>query len=404
MIFSNTAKIMAVITSFLLLFAVVACEPDQPDGPDTDNSSNTDNSNIKKSKTTILIYAIASNNLSGNLRDDKNEILQIANQLDIKNNTLLIYQSVPESAPSLLKLVETKGKYSFEEIKKYDNSLKSTHPVRMQQALKDARNAAPAERNGLIFWSHGSGWTYSGSQRIASQNNEDKVILKPVGWFGQDKTDGDSDYMDITDLASAIDNNFYDFIWFDACYMSSIEMIYQLKNKCDYFIGYPMEIAGEGMPYNLTMPFILKETPNFIAAANEVADYFINIGQPIAIAVIDMSKIDKIAAACKDIYNSGSTPQQTYRLFRYSRQPFGPFFDLRQLFAAYVDNDIEQCALLDNALNEAIIYKNASEKGYNGMTIPEDYCAISSHFFQPQTDTDANAFYKSLEWTQFVYQ
>lgn len=397
--------IALIIAAFCSLIVLTACNPDEPDTTSTDGSGSLVNPGNKKVKTTILIYAIASNNLYGNLIDDKNEILSIAGQLDIKNNTLLIYQSVPDGSPTLLKLENSKGQYVFNEIKKYDADIRSTDPERMKQVLADARSFAPAEKNGLIFWSHGSGWSFSGNKRIAPQGDTiNQVIMRPVGWFGQDKTDGVSEYMDITDLASAIIDSYYDFIWFDACYMSSIETIYQLRGKCDYFVGYPMEIASEGMPYHITMPFLLKETPNLIAAASEVADYFIAMDEPVAIAIVDMEKTDEIAEACKFIYQNGTTPQQTYKLFRYSRQPFGPFFDLRQLFAAYVDNDPEKCSLLDYSLSDAIIYKNASESGYNGMKVPDDYCAISSHFFNPQTDTETNLFYKSLDWTLYVYE
>lgn len=70
-------------------------------------------------------------------------------------------------------------------------------------------------------------------------------------------------------LADAIPDGVFDFIWFDACYMSGIETAYELRDKCDTFVAYPTEVYTPGMPYNLTIPYILKETPDLKSAASE---------------------------------------------------------------------------------------------------------------------------------------
>lgn len=46
---------------------------------------------------------------------------------------------------------------------------------------------------------------------------------------------------------------------FDACYMQSVEVIYQLRDRTDYFIGSPTEIPGPGAPYEAVVPALFSQ-------------------------------------------------------------------------------------------------------------------------------------------------
>jgi hypothetical protein len=47
-----------------------------------------------------------------------------------------------------------------------------------------------------------------------------------------------------------------DYILFDACFMSNIEAIYDLRNAANYIIASPCEIMGRGFPYHRTLPYL----------------------------------------------------------------------------------------------------------------------------------------------------
>ena len=51
----------------------------------------------------------------------------------------------------------------------------------------------------------------------------------------------------------------FDFMLFDACYMQSVEVIYQLRDRTDYFIGSPTEIPGPGAPYEAVVPALFSQ-------------------------------------------------------------------------------------------------------------------------------------------------
>lgn len=66
--------------------------------------------------------------------------------------------------------------------------------------------------------------------------------------------------MNISDLHEALSvAPHFDFMLFDACYMQSVEVIYQLRDRTDYFIGSPTEIPGPGAPYEAVVPALFSQ-------------------------------------------------------------------------------------------------------------------------------------------------
>ena len=49
------------------------------------------------------------------------------------------------------------------------------------------------------------------------------------------------------------------FIMFDACFMQSVEVAYELRDCCDYYIGFPAENPGPGAAYDRMFPFIFQK-------------------------------------------------------------------------------------------------------------------------------------------------
>ena len=74
--------------------------------------------------------------------------------------------------------------------------------------------------------------------------------------FGQD---GKNNFMEINDLASALSKYHFDFILFDACYMSCAEVAYAFRECADYIIGSPTEILANGFPYQSIMGDMFKK-------------------------------------------------------------------------------------------------------------------------------------------------
>ena len=114
-------------------------------------------------RRTVLIFAVASNNLSSCLVDDKNEMILAAPGIDgLGKDVRVLLYSVASQTASEATLSELSsdaaGQWSFVQLKSYDRNTFSTDPLRMREVFSDVRDMAPSDVYGLILWSHGTGW------------------------------------------------------------------------------------------------------------------------------------------------------------------------------------------------------------------------------------------------------
>lgn len=130
----------------------------------------------------------------------------------------------------------------------------------MTNVLKETRQLLNTDTYGLIMSSHGGGWVPSeifdeymlqtNSKRADSATNNSKRISR---FFGQD---GNS-FMETPQLAKAIEaSDKWDYLLFDACFMSSVEGLYDLRHSADYIIASPSEVLGAGFPYQKILPLL----------------------------------------------------------------------------------------------------------------------------------------------------
>ena len=343
----------------------------------------------------ILIYAVAANNLQYNLTLDMQEILKIASTLDLDRNKVLVYSVVNSGECKLQQLVkDKKGNYNFDDVITFSDLPLSTSPERMQEVYDYVNENYDYPEKGLILWSHATGWVPWFGGNTPDQAEQDKRKA-----FGQDKFEGGEYWMNITDLAEAIPTGMFDFIWFDCCYMANIETIYQLREKTPYIIGYVTEIASDGMPYHLTMPYLLKKEPNLVGAAENLYDYYSNKGIAVSVSIIDTSKLDLLAEASSNIFSQGILPPDFIPsgIQNYGRQGY-KFYDMKQLLDIYQDVGEGLKMQLNAAFEEAVIYKAISDYDFNDKPINvSDYSGLSMHNYTDDGSQN-NAFYRELDW------
>ena len=384
-----------------------SCEQDEPmDSPFVGPE--------EQAESTILIYSVATNSLRYNLVYDKKEMLEAAQYIDLDRHNVLIFQTsyrideennvfTNEGEVSLIKLVKEEEEYGWETVKEYSMDVASLNPTRINEVVDYVITNFPADTYGLMFWSHSTG-----SQPYLT--GRDMAENAPATYsFGQDLTTNDQKYVQINvdELAEALPDNLFKFIWFDSCYMSNIESIYQLRNKCDYYIGYPTEVLDDGNPYQIVLPYLTSLDPDVLGAAHAFFnyydfEYYVRIA---TIALMDMSKIELLADFCNKIYTQ-QTLQSISNLHKYTRGSTGPFYDLGDytkamalLDEAEVSND-EWKELLD----ECLLYRNATPYDFSGRAIdPVRYSGISTHVYNFESNSDAEKYYRSLDWYKRVF-
>lgn len=343
----------------------------------------------KDLKSTLLIYAVASNNLDYYFPADTTEMVRAAYNINLSQNRVLLYSLTRRDAPTLKELRKgDNGEIHFVTIKNYDRSEYSTDPQRISRVIKDVRALGEGQSNGIVFWSHGTGWKPDYSDHAVAYS------------YGQDTYNGISDYCDIDELAYAIPDNYFDFIWFDCCYMSGIETLYQLRDKASRIVAYPTEIAADGLPYDLCMPYMVGADPNLVAAADQMADYYNSRYTPYTVAVVDTSVLPEIAQwAGKALH--GKLPAKT-DLLNYSRLS-KPFYDFAQLTSLRGDDSpFWDQAGFDKAMKRLVLYKAAYTSDFNGRPIPADkFSGVSSHYLE-FTFTKDDEFYRNLDWWKAI--
>lgn len=397
-----------------------------------------------------IIYAVNNNNLASDLINNESQMLEAMGAIDANKYKLLVYKYTSE-APGLYEVVNNNGVKEFSLIKSYDKSVMSIDKSRIAEVLEDALSRYPDLESNLFFWGHGMGWVnpnkytntvvatsagVSGVNASADSNylvnfensvgsisqGEVEIEVPEVYGFGgeyTDETKRKTDYIDLDMLADAIPDGKFDVIWFDCCYMSSVEVAYQLRNKCRYMVAYPTEIMAEGLPYNLVLPYVIGEKRNLLTAANALYEYYTGktVPEPVTVAVLDMSKIDGVAQAAKQIFSTGITRPATSGMQNYSRLYNTPYYDFGQYLREYLkcQTNIDTNGTLygqllnslSNSIDEFVVYSAASDKDFNYPTAKpinkDNFTGLSIHPYMG-VNTLREEYYRKLDWYKRVWE
>lgn len=227
--------------------------------------------------------------------------------------------------------------------------------------------------------------------------------------------------MNIEDLKSVLQNApHFDFIMFDACFMQSIEVAYELRNFCDYYIGFPAENPGPGAAYDRMFPYIFQKGAAVEMAVGTFSAYDeiytgkigsnSNWTMGTAIDVLKSSELDALAAATANALSGVVVDRSVLRssVFDYDRRSIASssyvgYYDFVEMMEALVTDR----TILDKwkqAYNAASVCWNKTPMIYSmsvGMFSMERANGVS-HYIPSASTTSAaratNAAYRSTAW------
>lgn len=339
-------------------------------------SCSNDNSEQKVAERTVLIYMAADNNLYKNAQKNIDSMLTV----EIRNEyNFLVYIDTPNYNPYLLKI----EKENIDTIKQYEPQSSISKHV-LKSVIDETFSLFPAENYGLILWSHGTGWLPNGVYGN----------LKEFRSFGKDK-DGE---MEIEDLAESIPENL-DFIIFDACLMSGIEVLYQLRNKTKIIIASPTEILVAGFPYEKIIPFLLTQQPNFGEIASLYMKYYKNKNdnlQSASISVIDTKQLEQLASLVKISIKEETNlicPNRDI-IQRYDSGEPALLFDFEDYIKHTISNDNNLIALRKH-ISKTVIYNDFTPYFLDEFSI-EKSCGINIYI--PFANDTLYEKYRLLDW------
>ena len=221
----------------------------------------------------VFVYMVADNNLDYFAVQDLNE-MEAGFPPNTKDKLVVYVDRGRNGRPSHPYLMEIKHDESDAIISPILRSFPEQNSADAQvfhSVLKEVFDYYKNENfgaRGLVLWSHGNAWLPNG---VSILTNRDKLLEeeKQIKSFGLDNVPEISN-MDIKELAKVLGNYHFEFLLFDACFMSSIEVIYELRNTADYLIASPTEILSNGFPYQHVAVIKMDELENL---KNRIYDF-----------------------------------------------------------------------------------------------------------------------------------
>lgn len=383
-------KTLLAIASSLPILAVTGCDNNDP-SPIPDPPA------VQSNQRTVLVYMVATNNLGTGLFDsaDINEMTTAAANGDIQNGRLIVYHASDDGI--VLKEVKSEG---IDTLKIYDNDIPSVSVSRMSQVIEDVKTLAPAKEYGMVFWSHATGWIQDGIEESSDKSS----MMYSFGADGQ----RNPKKMNITSLASALRGAGMSYLYFDCCYMGSVEVMYELRDCADYIVASPTEDPADGMPYHLTVKHMfdpLLDTREIAVKMAETTfnhynEIYVKGDCPCTMTVVSTRNLEALAQATRNIYeltgiyyNSGYPYQKFQTSYSCNYFDFGDYIDSLSPDSAYLEN-------WRKALADAVIYSAATRWVWSSFPINK-YSGLSTYILQ-DADMSSSHNYDTLSWYKDV--
>lgn len=297
---------------------------DSPDGPDVP---------VTPVGQTVFMFFPWSNNLLSDFRRTVEDMQTVVTQRSMKGERIMVFMATSEREAVLFELKKQNGRCLTDTLRRY-----SDRPFTSRQWLtslfSEVMTLAPASRYGMVVGCHGLAWVPVQGQRNAPKRlGSQEKIDEEDNLYKEEKIDKEGDdlmhfevqgpvttrfiggtypetQIETTDLADAMaDAGLHtEYILFDACYMSSVEVAYELKDVTHYLIASPTEVISYGFPY-ITMGKHLLGTPNYKGIVDSFISFYSSYNLPYGtVAVTDCTQLDALAAIAQQI-NAAATEQ-----------------------------------------------------------------------------------------------
>ena len=289
---------------------------------------------------TLVMYMLANNNLEmsifNNVLDAEEGMVgampstRLLIYLDKRTETTLYEVSyLPYGADNHIKQCKV--------LKSYPQQT-STTPQVMRSVMEDVKVLAPSKSYGLVLAGHGTGWF----PKPSSGTSYDQQKVAPMmgvgvngGWqseyfFGYERfmepetramgydlvaqEDGtfartDESFISAAEIVEGISPIHFDYIIFDACFMSSIEFLYDMRHSADYILASPVEVLGVGLPYTPIVGNLMSPRHNLGAMCDLIKDVYVrdnefSVRKSLALALIDCAQLEPLADIVAEIYRS----------------------------------------------------------------------------------------------------
>lgn len=401
-------KYFHILLVSIFLFSLGGCSKNSSDGGNS----------TTKTPRTVIVYLGGDNNLSFET-DEK--IDAIREGWAPGKGELLIYQDTYNGTPKLLRMRgadKTHSRNYTEVIETYEEE-NSASPEVLNRVIRKVIQDYPSDSYGLLIFSHGSGWLPDLTLSFPEGTKTARSII-----IDNSTSSPNGEAMNIEDFASAIPDKSMDFIIFEACLMSGVEVAYELKEKTDYILASSAEILSPGFtdiyPSSIMLLFdtnisLQENLQNFAENYYNTVNNFSDVFRSATLSVIQTSELDELAALTKEAIANDRSDITAYRddLQRFDRpgeyneNPIiyqSRFFDYGDYMQHIANTDLYNA--IEAQLSKTVVWKaatpqfmmpaNNSSFNYNGFKI-ERHCGLTTYIEQPELSY-LNEQYEQTAW------
>lgn len=333
----------------------------------------------KEVEEVLLVYLGGDNDLSSESQA-KLEAITVGWEESFTQK-VLIYQDILAFAPTLL---EVGG--DFVESYKEENSADAQVFARV---LRKTKALYPGARFNLLVFSHASGWL-------------------PPGYYTAPTTrsiiaDGVSE-MAMKDFANAIPDGMFDCIYFEACFMTGVEVAYELRAKARYVAGSSAEIVAPGFTslYQANLSLLFGDHPQeFMQAAYCYFDAQYGYLKSATFSILDTRKLDALASYIQ-LHSDFSCEVALDDLQGFDRYAQNLFFDFEDYYSNLLRPDKHKQEL-SRLIEEVVVWKASTSSfmlDYGGFFINR-HSGLTAYIPQPSLIW-LNKQYESTAWARSI--
>ncbi len=336
---------------------------------------------------TILVYLGRDNNDLWGVREERIE--SILRGWNGKGN-LIIYEDKKGSLPCLMEAHNSNGFNDTRIIHQYEEQ-NSADSKTLEKVILETKNLYPAQSYGLIIFSHASGWLPKNTIANPRSNSDVSANESTRSIIIDDK-----DEMELVDFANALPNNLFDFIILEACYMSGIEVMYELRDKAKYILASSTAIISPGFRpiYNRELHQLFKQNLDLATFAKEISAEFNKKSGGGTVSLIKTSCIEMLGNWIIDNVDM-ERPEDISNIQYFDEQRENKlFFDFKDYYLRRISCDTRK-AVFTEMLNSVVLYQSATET-YRDFQVNE-HSGLTTYIPQPEYLL-LNEKYKSLRW------
>lgn len=357
---------------------------------------------------TVLVYMAADNSLSSY---GYANIELMRKGMTNQAGRIVIYLDSKDKVPCLLSIEGGKHpKIDTLTVYPEENSASSST---LRRVIEDTRRLCPSVSYGLILWSHGMGWlpeNYYFPGAYSAMRKERPYI--PTKWFGQDVNTEDGSlesFIELENLPEGITGHF-DFILLDACFMGAVEVVFELRDKADYFIVSPAEVLADGFPYDRITPYLWGGEKDLQQICIEYFNFYNSQADPgnmgwrsASVALVKASELEQLAAVVRDVV-AGCDGTLAAGVWRYPLSMYSlpdVFYDLGDYLS--VAEKVSGVSSWREQLNRTVIFKAVTPSLFGDEVPDGKYSGLSVYIPQSRWQS-MNQEYEHLEWTKTVWE